>query len=267
MTRRIRGLAMTLAALVAVAGWVVWNAHRPSKGHASALVPTDTTLRRDWLYFYPSHEPGTPKGFVALFGNDIAFWGPHQDLGWRLADDGYSVVGIDVRKFLATLPTNEPQRDSAFGVAMPDLIARTRHALNADTLPVIVGGHSYGAELAFWIAAYRPPAHLVGVLSLNTRSTSHLFITAGDWLNEEASGPWTFSTIDAVRRMDPTIRVALLRGGHDPFRRHDPEFVAAGGARVRRFEIPMAGHALSTMLLAGPIVSRAVRFLSDTARR
>ena len=258
---------MTLAVLMVVAGAIVWNAHRPSKGHPSALVPADARLRYDWLYFYPSHRSGTPAGFIVLFGNDVAFWGPHQDLGWRLADDGYSVLGVDVRKFLATLPSDEPQRDSAFGVAMPALISRARHELGADTLPVIIGGHSFGAELAFWIAANRPPPRLVGVLSLNTRSTGHLFITPSDWLNKEASGPWTFSAVVAVRRLDPRVRVALLRGAHDPFRGHDPEFLAAGGSRIKRYEIPMAGHALSTMLLAGPLISRAARFLSDTGGR
>jgi hypothetical protein len=267
MKRRTRSLAIALGTLIALIASAVWYARRPSKGHPSAMVPADTTLRRDWLYFYPQHTAGTARGVVILFGNDVAFWEPHQDLAWRLADDGYAVAGIDLRRFLNTLPPEEPQRDSAFGAAMPVLIANARHALGADSLPLVVGGHSFGAELAFWVAAKRPPPHLEGVLALNTRASGHLFITPGDWLNEEASGKWSFSIADLMRETDSHVRIALVRGEKDRFRIHDDSLMAAGGPRLRRFVIPFAAHSLTTMLVAAPIVSRAVRFLTDTTAR
>ena len=263
----VRRTAIGCIAVIGVVAAAVYVIKRPSKGHPSALVPRDPTLRRDWLYFYPSHRDGAPTGVVVLYGNDVSFWEPHQDLAWRLADDGYAVIGIDLRAFLATLPEAEPQRDSAFGVAMPALIARARHELHADSVPLIIGGHSYGAEVGAWIAANQPPSHLVGVLLLNTRSSGHLFITARDWMNEEASGAWSFSVIDLVRRIDPRVRIALVRGEKDRFRMHDSAFVAAGGTRLRRTEIPFASHSLTSMLLAAPVVSRAMRFLSDTTAR
>jgi pimeloyl-ACP methyl ester carboxylesterase len=267
MKRRTRYLAIALAALVVVVGCVVWYARRPTKGHPSALVPADTSLRRDWLYFYPQHTNEAARAIVVLFGNDIAFWAPHQDLAWRLADDGNAVVGIDLRRYLNTLPPGEPQRDSAFGAAMPELIAKARHALGGDSLALVIGGHSFGAEVAFWIAAHHPPPHLVGVLALNTRASGHLFITARDWMNEEASGPWSFSVIDLIHQIDPHVRIALVRGESDIFRKHDPDLVAAGGARLKRFVIPFATHSLTTMLVAAPIVSRAVRYATDTTGR
>lgn len=264
MKRRTRNVGLALAALVVVTACAIWYARRPSKGHPSALVPADTSLRHEWLYFYPSHSAKPAHGIVVLFGNDVSFWEPHQDLAWRLADDGFSVVGIDLRRFLNTLPSDEPQRDSAFAAAMPVLIAKARHALDGDSLNLIVGGHSFGAELAFWVAARRPPPRLVGVLALNSRSTGHLFISSRDWLNEEASGPWSFSIPDLIRDTDPHVRIALVRGEKDRFRIHDPDLVAAGGSRLRRFVIPFAAHSLTTMLVAAPIISRAVRFLADT---
>lgn len=267
MTRALRRIAGLLGGLVVVAAAVVWYARRPSAGHPSALVPRDAALRQRWLYFYPARPAGSARAVLLLLGNDVAFWEPHQDLAWRLAGEGVAVVGLDVRQFLATLPSAEPQRDSAFGAAIGPLVARARHELGADALPMLVGGHSFGAELALWMAWHVPPPGLVGVLALNTRSTGHLFITPSDWLNKEASGPWTFSTIEAARRIDPRVRIALVRSAHDPFRGHDPAFVAAGGERLRRFEIPMASHSLKTMLVAGPLISRAVRFLTDSTSR
>ena len=249
--------------MVVVATVSVWYARRPSTGHPSTFVPADTGLRKPWLFYYRAKSQPS-RAVVVLFGNDVSFWEPHQDLAWRLAGDGNSVIGVDVRKFLGTLPSIEPQRDSAFGPAITNLIARTRHELGADSLPLVIGGHSFGAELAFWVAWHRPPPRLVGVLALNTRATGHLYVTPADWMNEEASGEWSFSTIEAARRIDPSVRIALVRGAKDRFRIHDSAFVAAGGPRLRRFVIPMAAHSLSTMLVAGPIITRAVRFLTDT---
>jgi pimeloyl-ACP methyl ester carboxylesterase len=262
----VRRAAILLVVFIAIVGALVAYDHRKSSGHPSALVPGDTSLRHPWLYFYPARgEPA--RAFMVFFGNDVAFWEPHQDLAWRFAGEGISVVGVDLRKYLASLPSDEPQRDSAFGARMPDLIARSRRAMSADDLPLILAGHSFGAEIAFWVALHDPPPKLTGILALNTRSTGHLFITPADWLNKEASGPWSFSTIDAVRRINPTIRIAIVRGAHDPFRGHDSAFAVAGGNRLRRFEIPMAGHALGTLLVAGPLISRAVRFLTDSSGR
>jgi pimeloyl-ACP methyl ester carboxylesterase len=262
----VRRTAVAFAILLTIVGGLVAYDHRKSAGHPSALLPADTSLRHPWFYFYPARgEP--PHAVMVFFGNDVAFWEPHQDLAWRFSGDGISVVGIDLRKYLATLPSDEPQRDSAFAANMPGVIERSRRTLSADRLPMILAGHSFGAEIAFWIAAHDPPPGLTGILALNTRSTGHLFITPSDWLNKEASGPWSFSTIDAVRDIPPGVRIAIVRGAHDPFRGHDSAFAIAGGNRLRRYEIPMAGHALGTLLVAGPLISRAVRFLTDSTGR
>ena len=231
-------------------------------GSHVTYAPRDVSLRHAPLYFYPA--PARPaKAFVFFLGNDIGFWKPHEELARRLASDGYDVVGLDDRKFLATLPEAEPARDSSFGASIDVLMARARAELGDDSLPVIVGGHSSGAEVALWIAAHRAPRHLVGVLAMSPRSTGHLFVTALDVLNHEASGRWSFSTIGAVRQTAPTVRIALVRGGHDPFRRYDSAFAVAGGRRLRHYDVPLAGHSLRKLVIAGPIVEHAMSFLLE----
>jgi pimeloyl-ACP methyl ester carboxylesterase len=228
-------------------------------------VPRDAALRTEPLLFYPARDRPA-RAFVLFLGNDVGFWKPHEELAWRLAENGYDVVGLDVKKYLAQLPEDEPARDSSFDASIGPLIARARRELGADSLPVVVGGHSFGAEVAFWIALHRPPSRLVGVLAMSPRSTGHLVVTPYDLLNHEASGPYSFSTINAVTSIAPGVRIALVRGAKDPFRRHDAAFVAAGGPRLRYFPIPFANHSLRKLLIAGPIIEHAVEFLIEPRR-
>ncbi|HKO14793.1 MAG TPA: hypothetical protein VJU87_01085 [Gemmatimonadaceae bacterium] len=233
-------------------------------GPVAPYQARDAALRRQPLLFYPArHVPA--RAFILLLGNDVGFWKPHQELAWRLAGDGYDVVGLDIKKYLARLPAGEPRRDSSFAVNIDPLIARARHELGADTLPAIVGGHSFGAEVAFWIAEHHPPPGLVGVLAMSPRSTGHLIVTPFDLLNHEASGPYAFSTIGAARAIAPAVRIALVRGASDPFARYDTAFARAGGERFRYYHVPFAGHSLQRLVIAGPMVEHAVGFLLEDA--
>jgi len=229
-------------------------------GPTVPYVARDASLRGEPVLFYPARARH-PRAFVFFLGNDVGFWKPHEELAWRLAENGYDVVGLDVKEYLARMPEAEPARDSAFAAAIGPLIERARAELHADSLPVVVGGHSFGAEVAFWIALHRPPPRLAGVLALSPRSTGHLVVTPYDLLNHEASGPWSFSTIRATSEIAPTVRIALVRGASDKFRRHDAAFVAAGGARLGYFPVPLAGHSLRKLMIAGPIIEHAVDFL------
>jgi len=231
-------------------------------GPTIPYVPRDASLRTEPLLFYPARTKPA-RAFVVFLGNDVGFWKPHEELAWRLAENGYDVVGMDVKKYLARLPEAEPERDSTFAASIGPLLARARTELGADSLPVVVGGHSFGAEVAFWIALNRPPPKLVGVLALSPRSTGHLIVTPFDLLNHEASGPYSFSTIGAATNIAPGVRIALVRGASDPFRKHDADFMRAGGTRLRYYSIPFANHSLRKLLIAGPIIEHAVEFLVE----
>lgn len=232
-------------------------------GPPPTYTPRDTSLRRrDLLFYVPPRGDGSPRALILFFGNDVGFWEPHQELASRLAAAGYAVVGLDVRQYLAGLPDGEPQRDRAFADSIVPLIAAIRREIG-DSLPLVLGGHSFGAEVALWVARNREPARLQGVLAMSPRSSGHLFVTAGDLANEEAHGNGAWSTIEAVRDMDPRVRIAIVRGANDQFAVHDSAFMAAGGARLRRFTVPLAAHSLRKLLIAGPIVEHAVAYLVE----
>lgn len=246
--------AGTVAALAAVLSGGCAQAH-------SRYVPRNSSLLRQPLYFYPEEgsPSGRPKAGVFFLGNDLGFWGPHQKLAERLASNGYAVVGFDVKKFLDRLPDSALLRDSVLAHELPVLMKESLHELRADSGPIIIAGHSFGADLALWTEANARPPGVVGVLALGPTKRDHPTVTLNDKMNlEEPTEPGSFSVADQIRDTPAGVHIALLRGASDRERKSDPGFIAAGGSRLSYTVIPFASHSLKSLVIAGPMIERAL---------
>ncbi|MFI5244567.1 MAG: alpha/beta hydrolase [Gemmatimonadales bacterium] len=223
-------------------------------------TPHDPALRAFPLLFYPSAiAPAPAKAFVFFVGNDIGFWGAHQDLAKRLAGAGYDVVGLDVKLFFRRLPGDTLARARLFGDSVAMMIALARRELGADSLPVVLGGHSLGAEVASWIALHAPPPHLAGLLLISSRGRGHLDATLSDIANRSAPAePGSYSVAENIAALPASVRVAIVRGTDDRFRAIDPDLLKAGAGRIDKWSVPWGGHSMSNILLAGPFVERAL---------
>ncbi len=262
ISRRVALIMLAAVLLLTTGGLLYWRAW--SRQNAPTYQAKDPVLAKLPLYFYPSGSKAR-KALLFYFGNDVAFWEPHQAMANRLSKEGFDVVGIDLRKFLASLPDNSvPARDSAYAASIDPLIARVRAELHADSIPLLIGGHSFGAEVALWTAMHRPPPGLKGLLIMSTRGSGHFFVQPSDWANKEPEGPGSFSTIELVRDIPPSIRIALIRGQRDDFQHWDSTFAAVGGARFKRFYVMFTGHSIRKLVLAGPQIDRAMAFLVDS---
>lgn len=229
-------------------------------------IARDRGLRDLPLFLYPAADTSRPpRAVIFFFGNDIGFWKPHRQLAASLASSQYAVAGFDMRQLLSELPGRRPARDSAFAVTIDLIIARARHELGGDSAPVIVAGHSLGAEVALWTAAYARPAGATGVLALSPGSRSHLRVSISDMMNgPEPTGPESFSVAEAIAAVPPRERIAVIRGTRDGFARADPALLAAGAPRIDRFSIPLAGHSLKRLVTASFQTRRALEWLLDT---
>ena len=205
------------------------------------------------------------KAFIFFLGNDIGFWGAHQDLAKRLAGDGYDVVGFDVKAYFAKLPDGDTlARANAFRDSVLTMIALARRELYADAMPVVVGGHSIGAELASWIARYAPPPNLSGLLLISPGARGHLHVSIADLaMSGEPTEPGSFSVAENIASLVPAIHVSLVRGTDDRYRSVDPDLMKAGGDRMHRWAVPWGGHSMRNIFLAGPFVDRAVRWATS----
>jgi hypothetical protein len=209
-----------------------------------------------------------------------------------LARDGYAVAGIDIRPLLAALPADPAERADSLGARITGLskriyveLAPHLPALAGDEMPcalppdrsvstsapantpLIFAGHSLGAELALWAVAHARTPRVDGVLAISPGSRSHLTIAPSDvLLNAEPTEPGSFSVatvISDIGRRYPHARIAIVRGMRDGLQVADAGLLAAGGRSTKRFEVPFVGHSMKQVVVAIPIVRRALAWLMD----
>jgi dienelactone hydrolase len=231
----------------------------------SAYRPHDPQLLNEPLYFYPARaDAHKPKAGIFFFGNDLGFWQPHQKLAQRLANHGYAVVGFDIKKFLDRYPDSAALRDSAIVHELPLLMKRSLHELGADSAPIVIAGHSFGADLALWAEAHAHPAGVVGVLALGPTKRDHPTVTIRDEINSgEPTEPGSFSVADQIRNTPPNVHIALMRGASDKERTSDRAFIEAGGSRMTYTIIPFASHSLKSLIIVGPMIEHALEELVE----
>jgi pimeloyl-ACP methyl ester carboxylesterase len=230
----------------------------------SSYRPRDPVLQREPMYFYPARGERRPKAGVFFLGNDLGFWGPHQKLAQRLADHGYAVVGFDIKAFLDRYPDSATLRDSVLVHDVPMLMKRSLHELGADFRPIVLAGHSFGADLALWTEANARPPGVIGVLALGPTKRDHPTVTLRDQINaDEPTERGSFAVADEIRMMPPNVHIALMRGASDKERASDAAFITAGGSRMTYTIIPFASHSLKSLIIAGPMIEHALDELVD----
>ena len=252
-------LAVTLVCVLGGLAFMLW----PRQARHAEVVVRDDSLRGLPLYFYRAASPLSdhPRAMLFFFGNDVGFWQAHEAIAEREADAGIAVAGFDVRKWMQSIPDDSAHRWQAFTHTLPNLIQRARHELSADCAPLVLGGHSLGAELALWTAAYDSLPDVAGVLALGPGERGHLRVTVGDMAELEPTEAGSFALADVIARIPLRERIAIVRGASDPLGHADVEFARRGGDRLNRFVIPLAGHSLRRLIIAGPRISSALEFL------
>ena len=264
IARRRFALAFGVAIIVAtIAGYLAWP-----RSTAAPYTPRDPALLAQPVYFYPSTDTTkAAKAFVFFIGNDIGFWGAHQELATRLAATGYDVVGFDVKKFYGTLPEDNAARERAFADSVALIIARARRELHADSVPVVIAGHSIGAEVTSWIVSHTTIPGLAGALLIAPGARGHLRVAVSDLtMAGEPEEPGSFSVAANIRSAAPAIRFAIVRGTDDRYRTADSALLVAGAARIDKWSVPWGGHSMSNIMLAGPFVERALGWLLISAK-
>lgn len=134
-----------------------------------------------------------------------------------------------------------------------------------EKLPLVLMGHSLGAEVAIWAGAHIAQPRVTGIVAMAPGGRGHLAITPLDFLSSALpKGPDSFSMADLVKSTPPQMRIAIVRGASDGYGGADPQIVAAGPGHVQRFVIPFAGHSLKKILIARYVVEKALDWVLAT---
>lgn len=262
----VAGLLVSTALAI---GWLV-----SAPVAVSSYVPRDALLRRKDTYLYHA-ATAQRRGMVWFYGNDVAFWKPHQELAAMLTRDGYDVVGFDARRFFDDTRATGPERDSIVARTVLGLLSHARREFGDETRPVVLMGHSLGADLAVWSVTHDSIPHLGGILLLSPTPRSHLYATMRDrlFLGEPMeAGSYALTTV--IRQLPPGVRVIVARGDHDSHDAGDADLVStivatghAASADEAYMRIPLAGHSLRSLFIAGPMIARAVDRLMLSRRQ
>lgn len=263
MPRSLRWIGLGL--LVAVEMFFLLDHYMGGSDVAPNYRARTTALRRDGItVFAPPDGHASPRAILVFFGNDVGFWAPHRRLADGLARDGYAVVGVDIRPILADQSDNMLLRAETVRARVTEIIAASRAEFSGPhgDPPLVLVGHSLGAELALWSGANIPTKGVSGIIAMSPGARSHLRISASDLLMiGEPEGTDSFAVADIIAeaiRVHPSLRVAVVRGSKDPLRTADERLLMAGGVHIRRFGVPMAGHSMKRLALVGIAVRRAL---------
>lgn len=116
----------------------------------------------------------TPRGTILMGSGDVGWVGLAVDLAGFLAGQGYAVVGINSRQYLATFTSSAshvtPEQVPG------DYAAIVRHLSERQTLwtPIVVAGVSEGAGLAVLAGAVANHAWVKGVMTIGLPPSAEL---------------------------------------------------------------------------------------------
>ncbi len=101
-----------------------------------------------------------------------------------------------------------------------------------------------------------------GAVAISPGERGHLRVTATDLAYGEPTEPGSFAVADMVRDVPRGVRVAIVRGASDPLRGADSLLVPARPG-LHRVIVPLAGHSMRRLLIAGPLIAGAIDWSID----
>lgn len=190
MIRTLLALALALAAAAA----------------ADANEKLDASVRGQALTLAIYRPPGAGKGTIVIGSGDVGWVGLAVTVAEQFSADGYVVVGINVRQYLAAFtagkshiqPADVPGDYRAMTEAVRQRLALPR--------PLVLAGVSEGAALAVLAADPANRDWIDGVITMGLPATAELawrWSDVGAWITKRDANEPSFSSFDYVPRVAP----------------------------------------------------------------
>jgi type IV secretory pathway VirJ component len=211
---------MNRRAAIVAAAVLVFATFTSTARAAEWVEHVEWTQRGKTLSLAIYHPSGAQKGTIFMAGGDVGWVGLAVTMAHHLVDQGYLVVGINVRQYLSAytvgsshLTPADIQRDYA------DL-SRYLERRGLLKSPVIVSGVSEGAALAV-LAAASPDNHswIAGAITMGLPATAEIAWRWSDfttWITKRDASEPSIRARDYLAQVSP-VPLVMIQSTRDEY--------------------------------------------------
>ena len=187
---------------------------------ATASEKLDVSIRGKTLTVEIYSPHGSSRGTIVMGSGDVGWVGLGVSMAEELSTQGYTVVGINVRQYLAAFTSGQLHLQPA---EVPQdyrqIIETLKQSRHLDG-PVIVSGVSEGAALAV-LAASDPANHgwIDGVITMGLPPTAELawrWTDAGAWITKHDANEPSFAPKDVIATVSP-VPLYMIQSTKDEY--------------------------------------------------
>ncbi len=172
------------------------------------------------LAVYHPRTPQVPKGTIVMGSGDVGWVGLGASMADQLSEQGYLVVGVNVRQYLSAFTDGKKHLDIREVPqdyhALSELLVHERLLVH----PVIVSGVSEGAAIAV-LAASDPANHawIDGVITMGLPPTAEIawrWTDAASWITKHDADEPSFSPHEFIAAISP-LPLLMLQSTKDEY--------------------------------------------------
>jgi type IV secretory pathway VirJ component len=188
--------------------------------HARAAVTEKIVVRGQTLTLTLYAPKAAPRGTIFMASGDVGWVGLAASLAEELSNQGYLVVGINVRQYLAAFTSGKAHLETTDEPgdyrAIADFL-KGRHLL---VRPVVLAGVSEGAALAV-LAASDAKNHgwIDGVITMGLPASAELawrWTDAASWITKRDANEPSFSPQDVIAAVSP-VPLYMIQSKKDEY--------------------------------------------------
>jgi dienelactone hydrolase len=203
-----------LPLICVAAAAIAWS----TAAHAAEKVDIPVRGKTLTLTLYPSRTQS--RGTIVMGSGDVGWVGLAASMAEELAAQGYTVVGLNVRQYLAAFTSGASHLQSTDVPGDFRFLINTLKQTRRLDSPIIVSGVSEGAALAV-LASSDPSNHpwITGVITMGLPPTAELawrWSDVGSWITKHDADEPSFAAKDVIATVSP-VPLYMIQSSKDEY--------------------------------------------------
>lgn len=220
----------------------------PAAANAASSERLDVSVRGRTLtlaVYQPRAEP--PRGTVVMGSGDVGWVGLAVSMAETLSDQGYLVIGVNIRQYLSSFTSGASHLEVADAPGDFHAIADLLKQKQLVTHPVIISGVSEGAALAVLAASDRKNHDWIdGVITMGLPPTAELawrWTDISAWFTKRDAEEPSFAPASVIASVSP-LPLFMIQSRKDEYVSEADyrRFLATAGEPKRLTLIDASNH-------------------------